>query len=473
MNESKYTCEEEFYGPKRDELYVVIPITVIYVVIFVTGTVGNVTTCVVISRNKSLHTATNYYLFSLAVSDLVLLVAGLPQEIYLIWNRYPYIFGNTFCFLRGLLAETSGNATVLTITGFTVERYLAICHPFLSHTMSKLSRAVKLILFIWMVAVSFAIPQALPLRVEGTCPHCLPTEPVMGHSFEISTFVFFLAPMTVITVLYILIGTALKASSVRKSCRNGPKAHSRSCKKVVKMLVAVVAAFFICWAPFHVQRLYTIYATFPKPGEDHALYLQIYSIVTYVSGVLYYVSATTNPILYSIMSVKFREAFKETFARCCGCSFRRGKPQRRYSVLSRSNAKVPESSDSAKDDSTNQTNTVLGFKAPDEPSQSDKPKRFKFTKRDDRPNVCAARPLSPPHTTFACLPVTATADGPFNGLAQYFECVSPSELRTNIELDVKLKRPIEISNSSLKDIEFGALEDELTAYMNDLRSREF
>lgn len=69
--------------------------------------------------------------------------------------RYPYIFGSLFCFLRGLLAETSGNATVLTITGFTVERYLAICHPFLSHTMSKLSRAVKFILLIWFVSTSF------------------------------------------------------------------------------------------------------------------------------------------------------------------------------------------------------------------------------------------------------------------------------------------------------------------------------
>lgn len=75
--------------------------------------------------------------------------------------------------------------------------------------------------------------------------------------------------------------------------------------------VAVVVAFFICWAPFHVQRLYTIYATFPKPDEKtHSLYLRIYELVTYISGVLYYVSATTNPILYSIMSVKFREAFK-------------------------------------------------------------------------------------------------------------------------------------------------------------------
>lgn len=129
-------------GPKRDSLYVVIPITIIYAVIFFTGVVGNVSTCIVISRNKSMHTATNYYLFSLAVSDLLLLVSGLPQEMYSIWSRYPYVFGEVFCVLRGLAAETSANATVLTITAFTVERYVAICHPFLSHTMSKLSRFV-------------------------------------------------------------------------------------------------------------------------------------------------------------------------------------------------------------------------------------------------------------------------------------------------------------------------------------------
>ncbi|KAF7283403.1 hypothetical protein GWI33_000695 [Rhynchophorus ferrugineus] len=242
-------CDESVYGPKRSELYIVVTITIIYVVIFITGTIGNVTTCIVIYRNKSLHTATNYYLFSLAVSDLVLLVSGLPQEIYLIWNRYPYVFGSTFCFLRGLLAETSGNATVLTITGFTVERYLAICHPFLSHTMSKLSRAVKFILFIWMVAISFAIPQAIPLKVTGRCPLCLPTEPVMNHSFEISTFVFFVTPMTLITVLYIMIGSTLRTSNLMKTRSANYRAHSKSSKKVVKMLVLEWRLVFLMCIP--------------------------------------------------------------------------------------------------------------------------------------------------------------------------------------------------------------------------------
>jgi len=63
-------------GPKHLSLNIVLPITVIYVFIFVTGVIGNIAVCVVIVRNNFMHTATNYYLFSLAVSDLTLLLLG-------------------------------------------------------------------------------------------------------------------------------------------------------------------------------------------------------------------------------------------------------------------------------------------------------------------------------------------------------------------------------------------------------------
>lgn len=78
-------------------------------------------------------------------------------------TRYPYVFGEIFCQLRGMFAEMSANATVLTITAFTAERYVAICHPFMAQSMSKLSRAVKLIVIIWLVAILFAIPQVSKL----------------------------------------------------------------------------------------------------------------------------------------------------------------------------------------------------------------------------------------------------------------------------------------------------------------------
>lgn len=204
------------WGPKRDPLYIVIPITILYIIIFLTGIAGNISTCIVIFRNKTMHTATNYYLFSLAISDLLLLISGLPPEIYYIWSKYPYIFGEAFCVLQGFAAETSANATVLTITAFTIERYVAICHPFLSHTMSKLSRAIKFIIMIWMVAMCLAAPQAMTLglfyekKEDGSIINeqcvCTLTRTVIPYAFEISTLLFFVAPMTLISVLYILIG---------------------------------------------------------------------------------------------------------------------------------------------------------------------------------------------------------------------------------------------------------------------------
>lgn len=64
-------------GPKHLPLSVVLPVTLVYAAIFLSGVIGNIATCAVIITNTSLHTATNYYLFSLAVSDVTLLLLGL------------------------------------------------------------------------------------------------------------------------------------------------------------------------------------------------------------------------------------------------------------------------------------------------------------------------------------------------------------------------------------------------------------
>lgn len=72
--------------------------------------------------------------------------------------------------------------------------------------------------------------------------------------------------------------------------------------------MAVVAAFFVCWAPFQAQRLYALHAY--NGGDTSAEHVTGYKIITYISGILYFFSATVNPILYNIMSLKFRQAFK-------------------------------------------------------------------------------------------------------------------------------------------------------------------
>jgi len=107
-------------------------------------------------------------------------------------------------------------------------------------------------------------------------------------------------------------------------------------------LVAVVVAFFICWAPFHTQRLMSAYANSAAAAAaaepdvsnsmaaadvdaDESSKNDVGDLVFFfVSGVLYYVSSVINPILYNIMSVKFRQAFVDTILRCRCRRGRRG-----------------------------------------------------------------------------------------------------------------------------------------------------
>ncbi|KAK7493136.1 hypothetical protein BaRGS_00015657, partial [Batillaria attramentaria] len=98
-------------------------------------------------------------------SDLKLPGPRLPPELYSIWESYPWRLGEAFCYLRQTILELTSYASVLTITAFTVERYLAICRPLLTHKIAVLSRAVKIIVVIWIVSLLAAVPYAVHTRL--------------------------------------------------------------------------------------------------------------------------------------------------------------------------------------------------------------------------------------------------------------------------------------------------------------------
>lgn len=107
------------------------------------------------------------------------------------------------------------------------------------------------------MSIGFAIPQALQtglVEVEDKSWCTVVEEKVLiEHSFELATLFFFFAPMSLITVLYILIGVKLRSStmigkengnsSVHRKNNNSLTAnihhsHStcQSSKRVIKML---------------------------------------------------------------------------------------------------------------------------------------------------------------------------------------------------------------------------------------------
>ncbi|TRY73171.1 hypothetical protein TCAL_11056, partial [Tigriopus californicus] len=63
-------------GDKRHPYIYLIPLTVVNCLMFVTGTIGNLLVCYVIVQSPGMRTSTNFFLFSLSMSDLTLLFVG-------------------------------------------------------------------------------------------------------------------------------------------------------------------------------------------------------------------------------------------------------------------------------------------------------------------------------------------------------------------------------------------------------------
>ena len=57
----------------------------------------------------------------------------------------------------------------------------------------------------------------------------------------------------------------------------------------------------------------------PRVTSANILSFQIHFWHRFVSGITYYLSSTINPILYNLMSAKYRDAFRNTF---CGPCFK-------------------------------------------------------------------------------------------------------------------------------------------------------
>ncbi len=64
-------------GAQHLPLTTIVPISVVYAIIFVLGVLGNVSTICVILKNKYMHTPTNVYLANLAISDLLTHLVGM------------------------------------------------------------------------------------------------------------------------------------------------------------------------------------------------------------------------------------------------------------------------------------------------------------------------------------------------------------------------------------------------------------
>ncbi|NXY43414.1 MTLR protein, partial [Ceuthmochares aereus] len=290
-------------------LQALVPVTIVCLGLFVVGVMGNILTVLVIHGYHDTRSTTNLYLGSMAISDLLILL-GLPFDLYRLWRSRPWIFGQLLCRLSHYLSEGCTYCTILHITALTIERYLAICFPLKAKILITKCRVKVVISILWAFAFFSASPIFFLVGVQQSDNHsdfsreCKPTPQavesgLLATMFWVTTS-YFILPVICLNVLYGLIGRELCRSNARL---RGPSVvlREKGHRQTVKILVVVVLAFIICWLPFHIGRIIFI----NTQDIRMMLFSQYFNIFALQ---LFYLSASINPILYNLISKKYRAA---------------------------------------------------------------------------------------------------------------------------------------------------------------------
>uniref|UniRef100_G3TND9 G protein-coupled receptor 39 n=1 Tax=Loxodonta africana TaxID=9785 RepID=G3TND9_LOXAF len=151
-------------------IWIKITLILVYLVIFVAGILGNSITIrvtQVLQKKGYLQKEVTDHMVSLACSDILVFLIGMPMEFYsIIWSPLTTPSYSLSCKLHTFLFEACSYATLLHVLTLSFERYVAICHPFRYKAVSGPCQVKLLIGFVWVTSTLVALPLLFAMGIE-------------------------------------------------------------------------------------------------------------------------------------------------------------------------------------------------------------------------------------------------------------------------------------------------------------------
>ncbi|XP_058823784.1 dopamine receptor 2-like [Topomyia yanbarensis] len=165
---------------------------------------GNSLVILAVIRERYLHTATNYFVTSLAVADCLVGLVVMPFSALYEVLQNTWFFGEDWCDIWRSLDVLFSTASILNLCVISLDRYWAITDPF-SYPMKMTRRkAAALIAAVWICSSAISFPAIVWWRAarEGDMPpfKCTFTEH-LGYLVFSSTISFYL-PLLVMVFTY-------------------------------------------------------------------------------------------------------------------------------------------------------------------------------------------------------------------------------------------------------------------------------
>lgn len=296
-----------------------------YSIILFGSLVGNVLVILVVVLNRHMRSVTNYLIVNMAVADLLLTAFNMPVTIKVIATR-SIDWSVVLCKIIPFTQSVSVASSVLTLTAIAIDRFLAILYPLKRYVTFPV--AYYMIAVVWIVSIAVNSPFLYAMKLvfdKNTQKNsCLEIwTPVFSQNadkdFTIVLFVtFYVFPLSTMSVLYSFVIHNLWVRKVPgiQTPENQLRAE-RSKKKVLKMLLAVVVIFALCWLPVYITQFIAFFGQKRFPcGPPVTL-----AFVGYFFG---HANSAINPAMYAIFNSSFRKGFRD--ALLCRCRRNRVAP---------------------------------------------------------------------------------------------------------------------------------------------------
>lgn len=309
-------------SPILGKIFRIIIVSIIIVVI-VAAVCGNLLVCAAILLNKRLRKTTNYFIFSLAISDLMTALFSMPFDVDAFAYPFQWSGGEFLCNFWAFMYLIAAPTSILNLMAVSMDRYLAISSPLKYYTVMKPKVALLFITIIWLYSLTFTTvgmvrwPYYDSSVIDGLCYFN-----ISPYYSVVSSAVNFLLPTMIMCVIYFKIYQIASAHAHRIAKQEVPTSIASNSNedsatitsekkrikrniKAAKTIAIIVSTFLLCWIPL------TLTSTVGSLCRECLVVnaAELWPVLM----VLAYINSAMNPILYSFFNQQFRESFKKLF----------------------------------------------------------------------------------------------------------------------------------------------------------------